>query len=144
MKKKTAQMVEKLKVQEEHEKMTSDNVKGLVQVEDYKGVHIPLEKWNIVTPMDDIILAEYVDITSDGDHIERDGVFIPVALVEKSFRVAKILLKGPRVSSYINVGDYIMLGNDRGIPAIQRTNAGVKKQLLFINEPRIFCIVKPK
>ena len=121
----------------------NDEVKGLVQVENYKGAHIPLDKWDIITPLDDIIMAEYVDST-DGEHVERDGLLLPTAMVQHSWRVCKVLKTGPKVANEIKEGTYIMIPSDKGLPAVQNTVNGKKKQIVFINEARIFCIVKPR
>ena len=125
------------------EQILGDNVKGLIQVENYGGTNIPLDKWDIETPMEDIIMAEYVD-TPDGENVERDGVLLPLAMVERSWRVCQVIKAGPKVSPLIKEGCFVIVPSDKGIPAIQRSKEGKKMFLLFINEARVFCIVKPK
>lgn len=124
------------------EEILGDNVKGLVQVESYKGEVIPLDKWEVISPMEDIIMAEYVD-TEDGDNVERDGIIIPKSMNEKTWRVVKVLKRGPKVSDIIQEGSFLITPGDKGIPTIMTSKTGKKKFLLFINEARIFCVVKP-
>lgn len=126
----------------EKEKYFSDNVCGLIQLEEYKGAKIPLDEWDIIFPLDDIIMAEYVD-TDDGDLIKRDGLYLPKAVVEHSWRVCRALLCGPNVKN-IKPNDYFMVPSDKGISGISINKDGKSKIILFVNEPRIFCIVKPK
>ena len=125
---------------QEIEKALSDNVKGMVQLDEYHGTKIPLDDWDIITPLDDIIMAEYCD-TEDGETIKRGGIHVPNALVEHSWRACKALLCGPTVRN-VKQGDYFLAPNDKGLPSISKNADGSKKLLLFINEPRIFCIVK--
>lgn len=125
------------------EEVLGDSVRGMIAVESYKGEVIPLDKWDVVSPMGDIVMAEYVD-TSDGENIERGGLVIPKSMNEKTWRVCKVLKKGPEVSETITEGGYIITPGDKGIPAIMLVKDGKSKNILFINEARIFCVVRPR
>ena len=46
------------------EKALSDNVKGMVQLDEYHGTKIPLDDWDIITPLDDIIMAVQNEIAA--------------------------------------------------------------------------------
>jgi cellobiose-specific phosphotransferase system component IIB len=91
--------------------------------------------------LDDIILAKYVDETSDGSAIMRRGILIPGNSDTKAWRVGKVLLVGPTVR-YVKAGDHIIFPNNLGIPIanIELEDYGTLTKGIFINEQRIFGI----
>lgn len=113
--------------------------KGLVEIENYKEHCLPTE-FEITEVLDDIIMAEYIDTTEDGRGLKRNGIILPQGVVDnKSWRVGRVLLAGPNVSERLQKGTCFIFPGDKGMPSIRKDG----KQVIFINEYRIFCICKP-
>jgi cellobiose-specific phosphotransferase system component IIB len=91
--------------------------------------------------LDDVLLAKYVDETSDGSAIMRRGILIPGNSDTKAWRIGKVLLAGPTVK-YVKVGDHIIFPNNLGVPIanIELEEYGTLTKGIFINEQRIFGI----
>ena len=77
--------------------------------------------------MEDVLLCKYKDETEDGQALIRNGIHIPLNVDTKAWRIGEVLLAGTK-SEYVKVGDHICFPNNLGI---------------FLNESRIFGIVKP-
>lgn len=116
----------------------SDDVKGLADIDVYKGMNMPTD-YKITELLGDIIMAEYVDSDCDGRLVNRGGIFIDNDMSRNTWRVAEVTLTGPAVSDRIKVGTLVMFPNDKGIPAVTMS----KKPAIFLNEERIFGIVEP-
>ena len=120
-------------------------------VEDRVGGYAPLDLESCKgfggTPMDyeidgvlgDIICLENIDEVDDG-LVNRGGIIISEAAGTKAWRVGKVLNIGPQVSKCINVGTLILYPNDKGIGMVAFGN----KKVIFLNESRIFAILKAK
>ena len=117
-----------------------DLVKGMVQLDNYKGSHFELDGWEISAVLDDILMVQYVDINEDGDMVKRGSMWVPINAVNHVWRIGKVLLAGPNSRS-VKQGDHIVFPNDRGI---QVSNLNGLKHIVFLNEDRIFGIVKTK
>jgi hypothetical protein len=91
--------------------------------------------------LDDVLLAEFVDETSDGSAIMRRGILIPGNAMTKAWRVGKVILCGPNVK-HAKVGDHIIFPNNLGIPIanIEIEGFGTLYKGIFLNEQRIFGI----
>ena len=95
-------------------------------------------RWEIDEMMNDLIMAEYVDESSDGE-LNRDGIIIKSELSRaKAWRTAIVRKVGPKVPDQIRPGCYIRFGADKGIPSIQG-----RKKYIFLNADRVFCTLKP-
>lgn len=117
----------------------TDNVKGLPQIEQYAGLSISAD-YEITEVLGDIIMAEYVDCSEDGELVNRGGILLNNNISQNTWRVARVLLHGSACSNIIKKNKLIMFPNDKGIKAI----AGKKKKpIVFLNEERIFAVVKP-
>ena len=120
-------------------------------VEDRVGGYAPLDleacKGYGGTPMDyeisgvlgDIICLENVDEVGDG-LVTRGGIIISEAAGTKAWRVGKVLNVGPQVSKSIQIDTLILYPNDKGIGMVAFGN----KKVIFLNESRIFAILKEK
>lgn len=97
-----------------------------------------LTNWKITALLDDIIMVAYADSNEDG-HIKRGSIYINPETSRATWRVGKVLLKGPDVPEFINEGDYVQFPNDRGI--VSTINNG--DQVVFLNADRIFGVVQP-
>lgn len=95
--------------------------------------------WDIVETFHDIIMCEYADETETGE-VNRGGILLQKEMVHQLWRVVKVLMKGHAVTDRIKVGDYLMIPNDRGIKGVNKD----KKNIIFLNEERIFAKVKPR
>lgn len=116
---------------------------GVLDMDAYRGGRVPLGDWEFTDLMGDIILAEFLDhLEGEGQAVvERGGILIPTALVQNTWRVAKVLMCGPDVPKTIKPGKVLLVPYDRGIPAISTHD---NKSIVFINAPRIFGVVKPR
>ena len=106
--------------------------------EDYKDVPLP-EDYEIVELLSNVIAVEYVDVSSDGKSIMRNGIILPNQVVDhRAWRVARVTLAGPACRQ-VKVGDVVIFPGDRGLQSIQKNG----KMLVFLSEERIFGICKP-
>jgi len=115
---------------------------GLIEIEQYTNAVLP-EDYEITEVLDDIIMAEYADTSKDGKEIMRNGIFIPEAIADqKAWRIGRVLKTGPRVgnNSLKTEGTLFIFPGDRGIRSIARNG----RQIIFINESRIFGVCVPK
>lgn len=121
------------------------SIGNLIDVERYKTAEIPMEDWNIVGVFGDILLCKFVDVEEgnfgEGEYITRGGIAVPLDVTKHTWRIVEVLQRGPKVTDEINVGDLLMIPNDRGIPCVKKNDQGKKESLIFINEDRVFCKV---
>ena len=108
-----------------------------LNLEDCNKDAIPSD-WEITDVLGDIIMCEYVDENETGE-VYRNGIYVQKSMVLYLWRVVKVLKIGPQCTGNIKIGDHLMVPSDKGLPAITKN----KKKLVFINEPRVFGIVKP-
>ena len=110
---------------------------GLVEIEEYRNSPLP-EDFEITSLLDDIIMAEYADVSEDGQSVVRNGILLPQGVVDqKAWRVGRVVLAGPNAT--LSKGQYFIFPGDRGLRSINKNG----KQLIFINEQRIFCLCDP-
>lgn len=97
--------------------------------------------YNLKSLLDDVLLAEYIDETSDGRTIQRNGIFVPVNADTRAWRIGKVVLSGA-ASKYVKAGDIILFPNNVGIPIsnIDIEGHGSLGHGIFINEQRIFGV----
>jgi len=111
-----------------------------IDLDMYTGQAIP-NNWDITGVTGDILMIEYADeVGDDGEYVDRGGVLVNASVSKDMWRVGKILLAGPGASDQCEVGSYVLFPNNKGIPITKFDG----KNLLFINEERVFCHVKPK
>ena len=112
--------------------------KGLVEIEEYRNNPLP-EDYEITQVLDDIIMAEYADLSEDGQNVVRNGILLPQGVVDqRAWRVAKALVVGPRTS--VKPGQYFIFPGDKGIKGLSKGG----KQVIFLNEERIFGVCEPR
>jgi len=117
-----------------------DLVKGLVQMDNYKGSFFELDGWELTGVLDDILMVQYVDINEEGTEVKRGNIWVPINAINHVWRVGRVLLAGPNCKS-VKEGDFIVFPNDKGI---QVSNLNGLKHIVFLNEARIFGICTPK
>jgi hypothetical protein len=124
-----------------HAADTGTGNKGLPELEMYANMSLPAD-YEITEVLGDIIMAEFVDCSQDGELLMRGGILINNNMTQNTWRVAKVLIHGKGCSDIIKKGVLIMFPNDKGIKAVL---PGKKKRpVIFLNEERIFGIVSQK
>jgi len=117
--------------------------RNLIDLDSYQNSDtFSLQGYKLSKVLDDIVLAQFVDLAADGESVIRNGIHIPLAQVKRTWRLAKVILVGPEVK-YTNVGDIICFPDDKGIRADNMSIKGYDKSLrdcIFINEERFFGI----
>jgi len=101
-----------------------------------------LHGYKLSKVMDDIVLAQYADLSEDGKTIERNGIYIPLSQVQKTWRIARVILAGPNCEG-CKPGDIVCFPDDKGIKVDNITVAGYKDPLrdcLFLSEQRFFGV----
>lgn len=119
--------------------------KSLIDLSDpTQGFDSTLMGYSLSTLMEDVILVRYVDENEDGTALMRNGIMIPLNADTKAWRIGEVLLKGTK-TEYVEVGSHVMFPNNLGIPIqnIDVEGVGKVKKGLFLNEARIFGVVKP-
>lgn len=110
---------------------------GLPTLDPYENCPLP-EDYEIVELLGRVIMAEYVDVASDGKSLVRNGIILPNEVVDKkAWRVGKVLLVGPQTKQ-VKQGQTIIFPGDKGIVGIQKGG----KTVIFLDEERIFGICK--
>lgn len=119
------------------EDIKTNHVKGVVQLDSYAGSDINLSGWEITSLIDDVLLVEYADVAEDGKSVVRGGIILPTDMSQQVWRIGKVMLAGPQAS--VKKDEYVMFPHDKGLKA---KNVNGKKMVVFLNEDRIFGIVK--
>jgi hypothetical protein len=121
---------------------------SLIDLSKYTGSEFTLPDYQITKLFDDLILAEFVDVSPDGDAIKRGDIFIPLNAAPKAWRVGKVHLLGEKCEN-VSVDDVIVFPSDKGIPVTNlqyTTPAGDSKTVkhgIFLNQERLFGVCKP-
>ena len=117
--------------------------RSLIDLDTYQNTdHFSLHGYSLSRVMDDIVLAQYVDLSDDGTTIERNGIYIPLSQVQKTWRLAKVLLSGP-MCKFCEPGDIVCFPDDKGVKVDNINVAGHDEPLrncLFLSETRFFGV----
>lgn len=97
------------------------------------------EDFELTELFGDVIMVAYTDCNGEG-YVKRGTLWIDPATTYNMWRVGEVLMKGPKVSEQVNIGDLVQFPNDRGIPGIKFKD----KTVHYINEDRLFGKVKLK
>ena len=116
---------------------------GLGDISQYAGATMPTD-FEIESVLDDIIMAKFDDVSEDGQDIVRDGIFLNTGTTKECWRSAVVLKVGPECSSLVKEGTRIGFPNDKGVLGVQLGSAGQKEHIVFLNESRMFAILKSK
>jgi hypothetical protein len=117
-----------------------DRIGGKVQIEHYQGASFDLDGWKLDKVLDNILMVQYADINDEGTAVLRGSIWVPLGAVQQTWRVGKVILSGPECK-VVKQGDYIIFPNDRGL---QVANLNDLKNIVFLNEDRIFGVCSPK
>ena len=95
--------------------------------------------------LDDIILAEFIDEGGTSNTIVRNGIVVPVNADTQAWRIGKVVLCGNSCHK-VKKNDLICFPNNMGVPIanIEVVGHGKVGHGIFLNEQRIFGIVKPR
>ena len=95
--------------------------------------------------LDDVILAEFVDLAGEKDEIVRNGIIVKTNAMTNAWRLAKAILLGPNCK-LVKKGDTIMFPNNMGvqISKIEVVGHGLVRNGIFINEQRSFGVCRPR
>ena len=131
-----------LKTQQEN---AESNDYRLIDLDDYTNDTFTLLGYKLSDVLDNILLVQYVDLADEtGQTVMRNGIAIPLAHVEKAWRIGRIVLAGPNCK-HVKVGDHVCFPSDKGIPCsnLDVEGVGVVKDSVFLDENRIFGVCKP-
>lgn len=119
--------------------------RSLIDLSSHSSGDFGLDDYELSMILDDILLVEYVDISSDGENIIRNGIYVPTNAVTKAWRKARVILAGPN-SKYVKKDDIVIFPNSLGVTVanIDIEGYGKIKKGIFLNESRIFGICKSK
>lgn len=123
---------------EMREDIQTDKVRGVSNLDNYQGSNMNLTGWEIESVVDDVLLVEYADTPEDGgEGVVRGGILLPTNVSNNVWRIGRVLIAGPQ--AVVKSGQYVMFPNDKGI---QAKNVNGRKHVVFLNQQRIFGVVK--
>jgi hypothetical protein len=71
--------------------------------------------------------------------VKRGDIWLPINAVNQAWRVAKVLLAGPRAR--VKVGQHVIFPSTFGLKA---SNINNLRHIVFLNEDRIFGVAEPE
>ena len=117
--------------------------RSLIDLDTYQHTdNFSLHGYSLSRVMDDIVLAQYVDLSDDGQTVVRNGIHIPLAQVQRTWRLAKVILAGP-LCKFCGPGDIVCFPDDKGVKVDNIKVAGHETSLrncLFLSETRFFGV----
>ena len=117
--------------------------RSLIDLDSYQDTDtFSLHGYKLNRVMDDIVLAQYVDLAADGNSVIRNGIHIPLSQVRRTWRMARVILVGPKCA-YTKPGDIVCFPDDKGIKVDNLSVTGFDSSIrdcLFLNEDRFFGI----
>jgi cellobiose-specific phosphotransferase system component IIB len=116
LKQKYEQGLDKLDLTDsEREAFDHDAKRSLIDLDTYQETDtFSLQGYKLSKVMDDIVLAQYVDLSNDGRSVIRNGIHIPLSQVKRTWRLARVVLVGPQCK-YTSPGDVVCFPDDKGI-----------------------------
>ena len=117
----------------------------LIDLDTYHNDNFTLFGYGLSNVLDDILLVQYADTDDGGKSVMHGGIAIPLAHVERAWRIGKVVLAGPKCK-HVKVNDYVCFPSDKGIPCsnLDVDDVGTLKDAIFLNEGRIFGICTPR
>ena len=120
-----------------------DAKRSLIDLDTYQDTDtFSLQGYKLSKVMDDIDLAQYVDLSNDGRSVVRNGIHIPLSQVKRTWRLAKVVLVGPQCK-FTTPGDVVCFPDDKGIKVDNLRVVGYDHSLrdcIFLSEQRFFGI----
>ena len=119
--------------------------RSLINLDTYQNDTFSLLGYKLNKVLDDILLVQFVDLSEDGKSVTRNGIHIPLSQVQRTWRLARVILTGP-LCKYAEVGDIVCFPDDKGIKVDNITVKGFERSVrdcVFLNEERIFGVCEP-
>jgi len=117
--------------------------RSLIDLDTYQQTDVlTLQGYQLRAVMDDIVLAQYVDLSDDDRCLNRNGVLIPLSQVQRTWRLARVILAGSGCK-HTKRGDIVCFPDDKGVRVDNLRVKGYEDPLrhcLFLNEQRFFGI----
>lgn len=116
--------------------------RSLIDLDLYRNDSFNLLGYKLNKVLDDILLVQYVDLTEDGKSVIRNGIHIPLSQVQRTWRLARVILTGP-LCKYAQPGDIVCFPDDKGIKVDNISIKGIEgsaRDCVFLNEQRIFGV----
>jgi len=116
---------------------------SLIDLTRYTNSDFALPDHAMNTLFDDLILAEYIDVSPDGMAIKRGDIYIPLNTAPRAWRVGRVLMTGNNCQN-IKPGDKIVFPGDQGIPVSKLQYEDTDGDMntvnngIFLNEERLF------
>jgi co-chaperonin GroES (HSP10) len=117
--------------------------RSLIDLTSHTDGDFGFENYQLSSVLADILLVEFVDLSDDGESITRGGLVIPTNTLTKAWRKGRVVLVGPD-AKYVKKNDIVMFPNNLGVAAarLDVEGYGIIKKGIFLNEDRIFSILK--
>ena len=122
---------------------------SLIDLSKYVGEEFVLPDHQLTQLFDDLLLAEFVDVSPDGNAIKRGGIYIPLNTAPRAWRVARVVSTGIGCTN-VKPGDHVVFPGDRGIPVSKMQyddpvsgDTCTVINGIFLNEERIFGVCAP-
>ena len=121
---------------------------SLIDLSRYTHDELSLGEFTLSTLFDDLILAEFVDVSQDGTAIKRGDIWVPLNTAPKAWRIAKVLITGSNCKN-VDVGQLIIFPSDKGVPVSKlkyvdnNDKPNVVEHGIFLNEERLFGVCTP-
>ena len=122
--------------------------KSLIDLTRYNNDEFVLPDHVVTELFDDLILAEFIDVSQDGTAIKRGDIWVPLNTAPKAWRIGRVLVKGKQCKN-IEIDQLIIFPSDKGVPVsgLQYKSAEGKtehvKYGIFLNEERLFGACTP-
>lgn len=116
-----------------------------IDLDTYQNDTFSLLGYKLNKVLDDILLVQFVDLSGDGKSVIRGGIHIPLSQVQRTWRLARVILTGP-LCKYAQVGDIVCFPDDKGIKVDNISIKGYENSVrdcVFLNEQRIFGVCEP-
>jgi len=116
--------------------------RSLIDLDLYRNDSFNLLGYKLNKVLDDILLVQYVDLSEDGKSVIRNGIHIPLSQVQRTWRLARVILTGP-LCKYAQAGDIVCFPDDKGIKVDNISIKGIDgsvRDCVFLNEQRIFGV----
>jgi len=116
--------------------------RSLIDLDLYRNDSFNLLGYKLNKVLDDILLVQYVDLSEDGKSVVRNGIHIPLSQVQRTWRLARVILTGP-LCKYAQAGDIVCFPDDKGIKVDNISIKGIDgsvRDCVFLNEQRIFGV----
>ena len=117
--------------------------RSLIDLDTYQHTdQFSLHGYKLSKVMDDIVLAQYVDLSEDGLTVVRNGIHIPLSQVQRTWRIAKVILAGP-LCKFCSPDDIVYFPDDKGVKVDNLRVAGYDEPVrncLFLSEQRFFGV----